>query len=132
MKTIISTKEAPEAIGPYSQAVMVGHQLFISGQIALDPATGKMVNADIASETRQIMKNVAAILKAADMDYSHIVQATVYLQDMNDFADMNATYAECFKNDPPSRATVEVSKLPRNARLEIAFVAIRTEPKQTP
>ncbi len=126
MKKIIKTKEAPEAIGPYSQAVMAGGQLFISGQIALDPVNGKMANTDIATETSQILKNLGAILRAADMDYTNVVQATVYLKDLNNFAAMNAVYSEFFKDDPPSRATVGVSGLPKNARVEMAFIAVRS------
>jgi 2-iminobutanoate/2-iminopropanoate deaminase len=126
MKKIIKTKEAPEAIGPYSQAVMAGGQLFISGQIALDPVTGKMVNTDIATETRQVLKNLGAILRAADMDYTDVVQATVYMRDLNDFAAMNAVYGEFFKDDPPGRATVGVSGLPKDARVEMAFIAVKT------
>ncbi|MDQ7838717.1 MAG: RidA family protein [Thermodesulfobacteriota bacterium] len=125
MKKIITTKAAPEAIGPYSQAVMAGGQLFISGQIALDPVTGEMVNVDIAAETGQILKNLGAILRAAGMGYADVVQATVYLRDLNDFAAMNAVYGEFFKDDPPARATVEVSGLPKDARVEMAFIAVK-------
>ncbi|MDD5153071.1 MAG: RidA family protein [Desulfovibrionales bacterium] len=125
MKKIITTKAAPEAIGPYSQAVMAGGQLFISGQIALDPVTGEMVNVDIAAETGQILKNLGAILRAAGMGYADVVQATVYLRDLNDFAAINAVYGEFFKDDPPARATVEVSGLPKDARVEMAFIAVK-------
>jgi len=125
MKKIITTKEAPEAIGPYSQAVMASGQLFISGQIALDPVTGEMVNVDIAAETRQILKNLGAILRAAGMGYADVVQATVYLRDLDDFAAMNAVYSEFFKDDPPARATVEVSGLPKDARVEMAFISVK-------
>lgn len=126
MKKIIKTKEAPEAIGPYSQAVMAGGQLFISGQIALDPVTGEMVNTDIAAETGQILKNLGAILKAAGMGYADVVQATVYMRDLNDFAAMNAVYGEFFKHDPPARATVGVLGLPKDARVEMAFIAAKS------
>ncbi|MFZ5995404.1 MAG: Rid family detoxifying hydrolase [Thermodesulfobacteriota bacterium] len=125
MKKIITTKEAPEAIGPYSQAVMAGGQLFISGQIALDPVTGEMFNADIAAETGQILQNLGAILRAAGMGYADVAQATVYLRDLNDFAAMNAVYGEFFKDDPPARATVGVLGLPKDARVEIAFIAVK-------
>jgi len=125
MKKIITTKEAPEAIGPYSQAVMAGGQLFISGQIALDPATGEMVKSDIAAETGQILKNLGAILRAAGMGYADVVQATVYLRNLNDFAAMNAVYGESFKDDPPARATVGVLGLPKDARVEMAFIAVK-------
>lgn len=130
MKQIISTREAPQAIGPYSQAVLVGEQLFVSGQIALDPDSGEMVKADMAAETRQILKNLGAILKAAGMDYGHVVQTTVYLKDLEDFGAMNAAYAPFFQIAPPSRATVEVSQLPRGARIEMAFIAVKTGHKQ--
>ena len=126
MKKIITTKEAPEAIGPYSQAVMAGGQLFISGQIAFDPVTGEMVNTDIAAETGQILKNLGAILRAAGMGYADVVQATVYLRDLNDFAAMNTVYGEFFKDDPPARATVGVLGLPKDARVEMAFIAAKS------
>lgn len=129
MKKIVVTKDAPEAIGPYSQAVLVGDQLFISGQIALDPATVEMVRGDIAAETRQILRNLGAILRAAHMNYSHVVQATVYLKNLDDFAAMNASYGEFFEDEPPSRATVEVSGLPREAKVEMAFIAVKTKGK---
>lgn len=125
MKQIISTKEAPEAIGPYSQAVTAGSLLFVSGQIALEPQTGTLKNENIAAETRQVLENLGAILKAAGMDYYDVVQATVYLTSLDDFSEMNSAYAETFKSNPPSRATVEVSRLPKGARVEISFVAAK-------
>lgn len=126
MKRIIRTEDAPAAIGPYSQAVMVGDQLFVSGQIALDPKTAKLLGADAGVETKQILKNLGAILRAAGMDYGDVVQSTVYLTDMEDFPAMNSAYADVFQNNPPSRATVQVAGLPKNARIEMAFIAIKT------
>ena len=124
-KTVIKTSEAPAAIGPYSQAIMVGNALYCSGQIALDPATGKMVTENIQAETRQVLKNLGAVLRAAGMNYSNVVQATVYLADLNDYKTMNEIYAEFFKENPPARAAVQVARLPRDARVEIACIAMK-------
>lgn len=121
----IVTPEAPAAIGPYSQAIMVGNTLYCSGQIALDPATGSLVSENIQAETRQALKNLGAILRAAGMDYSDVVQATVFLFDLNDYKIVNEVYAEFFKEQPPARAAVQVARLPRDARLEIACIAVK-------
>lgn len=124
-KSVIQSPEAPAAIGPYSQAIRVGNTLYCSGQIAIDPATGKMVSENIQTETRQVLKNLGAVLRAAGMDYSDVVQATVYLADMNDYKSMNEVYAEVFKDRPPARAAVQVARLPRDARVEIACIAVK-------
>ena len=124
-KTVIKSPDAPAAIGPYSQAIMVGNTLYCSGQIAIDPATSKMLSESIQTETRQVLKNLGAVLRAAGMDYSNVVQATVYLADMNDYKVMNEIYGEFFKENPPARATVQVGSLPRDARVEIACIAVK-------
>ena len=124
-KNCIRTSLGPAAIGPYSQAVRVGNGIFVSGQIAFDPSTGQLIEAaDIASQTRRVLLNIKGILSAAGASMKHIVRTTVYLKDMNDFAAMNAAYAEFFPVEPPARSTVEVSRLPRDARIEIDCIAV--------
>lgn len=121
----VVTREAPEAIGPYSQAIDCGMLVFVSGQIPLDPSTGLVFGDDTASQTRQVLRNVAAVLDAAGLSPAHVVKATVYLKDLSDFAAMNAVYAEFFGATRPARATVEVSRLPRDVRIEIDVIAAR-------
>lgn len=123
MRQIISTAKAPKAIGPYSQAVRAGGWLFVSGQIPIDPATGQMITGDVKTQTEQVMKNLGAILEAAGLSFTHIVKATVYLKDMEEFAAMNEIYGRFFPSEPPARATVEAARLPRDARVEIDVVA---------
>jgi len=122
-KFVVKTKNAPEAIGPYSQGVMKGKTLYLSGQIAINPETGEMVNSSIEAETAQVMENLKAVLKKADMRFSNVLNVTVYLADLNDYQKFNEVYATYFKSGFPARATVEVSKLPKNARIEIAMIA---------
>jgi 2-iminobutanoate/2-iminopropanoate deaminase len=121
----ITTSEAPEAIGPYSQAVQCGNLVFVSGQIPIDPASGRVVDGDTAAQTRQVMRNILAILDAAGLSFGHVVKTTVYLTDLGDFPAMNAVYAEWMPSPPPARATVEVARLPRDARVEIDVIAVR-------
>ena len=123
MNTAVSTSDAPKAIGPYSQAVRAGQLLFLSGQVALDPATGLLVEGDIRVQTRRVMDNLGAILRAAGLSFADVVKTTVYLTDLNDFAAMNEVYGACFDPPAPARATVQVSRLPRDARVEIDLVA---------
>lgn len=123
-KTIISTPAAPGAIGPYSQAVRCGDLIFTAGQIALDPATGKLVEGNVTVQTRRVLDNVKAILDAAGSGLDRVVKTTVFLKDMGEFAAMNAVYAEFFPADPPARSTVEVARLPRDVRVEIEAVAL--------
>lgn len=123
-KEIVATGNAPAAIGPYSQAVQTGGFLFVSGQIPLDPDSGELVAGSIAEQTRQVMENVKAILAAAGLDMERIVKTTIYLADLDDFATVNAIYGEYFAGDPPARATVQVSRLPRGARVEIEAIAL--------
>lgn len=119
----IDTDQAPAAIGPYSQAVRAGKLLFCSGQIALDPATGQLIEGDIAAQTRRVMQNVTALLEAANLSLEDIVKTTVYLISMDDFAAFNAVYGEYFPGDPPARTTVAVAGLPRGAAVEIEAIA---------
>lgn len=123
MKSIIRTLEAPAPIGPYSQAVKAGNLLFISGQIALDPKSGELIGSDIVSETRQVMKNIGAILKEAGLDFNSIVKSSIFLKDMNDFAKVNEVYGDYFKENPPARETVQVSRLPKDVNVEISIIA---------
>ena len=120
----VETGGAPAAIGPYSQAVRAGQLLFVSGQVPLDPRTGGLVDGRIAEQTHQVMRNLQAILTAAGASLDHVVRTTVYLADLNDFADMNAVYATYFAPPAPARSTVEVARLPKDARIEIDVIAI--------
>ena len=123
MREVISTKDAPQAIGPYSQAVRAGSLLFVSGQVPIDPATGQIVNGDIAAQTHRVFQNIGEILKAGGASFDHVVRTTVFLADMDDFAAMNEAYATYFTTPAPARATVQVSRLPRDARVEIDVIA---------
>ena len=119
----ISSEGAPRAIGPYSQAVRAGSMLFVSGQIPLDPATGLMVDGDIAAQTHRVFANLRAILDAAGASFDHVVRTTVYLADMNDFNAMNEVYGTYFSSPAPARATVQAARLPKDARVEIDVIA---------
>jgi len=123
MKKQVQTDKAPKAIGPYSQAIIAGDFVFCSGQIPIDPATGNIVEGSIEDQTRQVLKNLGAVLEAAGTSYDGVVKTTVFLQDMNDFAKMNAVYAEFFKAPNPARAAVQVARLPRDVKVEIEAVA---------
>ncbi|HJV35122.1 RidA family protein [Geomonas sp.] len=122
-KEIIATEQAPKAIGPYSQGVKAGGFLFLSGAIALDPATGEMVKGGIEAETERVMKNIEALLTAAGVGFTDVVKTVIYLADMGDFATVNGIYGRYFKENPPARVTVEVKGLPRNALVEIEVTA---------
>lgn len=122
-KQIINTVNAPAPIGPYSQSVKTGNLLFVSGQVAIVPATGEMANADIAEETHQVLKNISAILAEAEMDFSNIVKTTIFLSDMALFARVNEIYAGYFEGNFPARETVAVKGLPKNANVEISVIA---------
>ncbi len=120
----IFTPNAPAPIGPYNQAVRSGDFVFCSGQIPLDPASGEIVPGDVSAQTRQVMKNVEAVLGAADATFSNVVKTTIFLIDMNDFAAVNAVYGEYFVDTPPARSTVAVAGLPRGSRVEIEVTAL--------
>ena len=124
MKKIINTSSAPAPIGPYSQAVLAGNTLYVSGQIALDSETGKMLNDSIADEIRQVMKNLAAVLTEAGFSFENIVKTTIYLKNLGDFGVVNEVYGSFFKDNFPARETVEVSKLPKDANVEISVIAV--------
>jgi 2-iminobutanoate/2-iminopropanoate deaminase len=122
-KEIISTAEAPQAIGPYSQAVRVGALVFLSGQIPINPVTGELVLGDAAPQARQVMENLGAVLRAAGSSFGDVVRATIYLTNLEDFAKVNEVYGSYFPAEPPARATVQVAALPRGAAVEIDMVA---------
>lgn len=123
-RVVVATREAPAAIGPYSQAIMIGELVFTAGQIGLDPATGQLVSG-VEQQTRQVMANLAAVLAAADSGMDQVIKTTIFLADMADFATVNAIYGEAFSGAPPARSTVQVAGLPKGARVEIEAVALR-------
>ena len=123
MKTIIATTNAPAAIGPYSQAVSLGNLLFTSGQIPLDPATGQTVAGDVEAQTRQALTNLKEVLEAAGSDLAKVIKTTVFIKDMNDFAQINKVYATFFPADPPARSCVEVARLPKDVLVEVEAIA---------
>ena len=123
MKQAISSSNAPKAIGPYSPAVRAGQLLFVSGQVPLDPATGQMVEGGIAEQTRRVLDNIGALLKAADRSFADVVRTTIFLADMNDFGAVNDIYGQYFSEPYPARATVQVARLPKDARVEIDVIA---------
>ena len=125
MKKVIATKEAPAAIGPYSQAILSNNTLYCSGQIAINPETGTLVIDNITNETTQVMQNIAAVLKAADMDFSNVVKCSIFMKDMNDYAAINEVYAKSFGENPPAREAVQVSVLPKNVNVEISVIAVK-------
>jgi len=125
MKQIINSKNAPAPIGPYSQAVLSSNMLYASGQIAIDPSTGDLVMETLEKETRQVMKNIGAVLTEAGMDFNNILKCSIFLSNMDDFAEINTIYAEFFSENPPARETVEVSCLPKSVNVEISFIACK-------
>ncbi|HIA00825.1 MAG TPA: RidA family protein [Myxococcales bacterium] len=122
---VINTENAPAAIGPYSQATAINGLVFCSGQIAIDPATGRLISGNAATQTQQVMNNLKAVLAAADCSMAAIVKTTIYLRDMNDFGAVNEVYAECLNGHRPARATIEVSRLPKEALVEIDAIAAK-------
>lgn len=120
----IATSEAPHAIGPYSQAVKVGDTIYLSGQIALDPATGNLIEGDFSAQAHRVFDNLRAVLKAAGAEFRHVVRATVYLTDLGNFQTLNSIYAEVFGSHKPARSTVGVAQLPRGAAVEIDLIAV--------
>lgn len=124
-RKVIYTEAAPDPIGPYSQAVFVNGMLFVSGQIALDAFSGALVMDNIEKETKQVMENIQAILREAEMDFSNVVKSSIFLSDMGTFPKVNEVYGKFFTENPPARETVEVVKLPRNVNVEISVIAVR-------
>jgi len=124
MKKIISTQEAPAALGPYSQAVRVGSMIYCAGQIPLDPKSGEIVSGGIEIQTRRVLDNISAVLKAEGLTFDHIVKTTIFLMDLGDFQKMNEIYGSYFKQAPPARSTVQVAGLPRGSLLEIEVIAM--------
>jgi 2-iminobutanoate/2-iminopropanoate deaminase len=129
MREVISTPDAPKAIGPYSQGVRAGGLVFTAGQVAFDPATQQIVDGDISAQTERVMKNLSAILKAAGCDLKDVLRCTVFLKDMNDFAAMNAVYGKYFEAPFPARSTVEVARLPKDVLVEIDIIALAPSDK---
>ncbi|MDB5014823.1 MAG: endoribonuclease [Daejeonella sp.] len=125
MKKVINTSSAPEPIGPYSQAVVAGNMLFVSGQIAIDPKTNELSIGDIETETSQVMQNIKGVLAAAGFEFGHIIKTTIFLLDMKQFAQVNAIYGSYFQSEFPARETVEVSGLPKGVHVEISVVAYK-------
>ncbi len=124
-KSVVYSASAPEPIGPYSQAVQVGNMLFMSGQVAIQKSTGNIITSSIEEETAQVMQNLADVLTAAGMDFSHVVKSTIFLKDMNNFPKMNEIYGKHFPQNPPARETVEVSRLPKDVNVEISCIAVK-------
>jgi 2-iminobutanoate/2-iminopropanoate deaminase len=124
-KEVIYSSAAPEPIGPYSQAIQAGNMLFVSGQVAIDKASGQIITNNIFDETTQVMKNLSEILKSAGMDFSHVVKCTIFLKDMNNFPHVNEVYGKSFPSQPPARETVEVSRLPKDVNVEISCIAVQ-------
>jgi 2-iminobutanoate/2-iminopropanoate deaminase len=125
MKQIINTKNAPSAIGPYSQAVLINGTLYTSGQIGINPKTSQLEIEDLNTETNLVMKNLTAVLKEADMDFNSVIKTTIFLKNMDDFAEVNKIYASYFEKDFPARETVQVAKLPLDVNVEISMIAIK-------
>ena len=125
MKKVISTSQAPTPIGPYSQAIEANGMLFFSGQVAIHPETGQMVQETLEKETHQVMSNIKAVLAEAGLDFSHVVKSSIFLKDLNDFDDVNEIYGSYFTNEYPARETVQVVRLPKDANVEISIIAVR-------
>ena len=124
-KSVVYSEQAPEPIGPYSQAIQCGNLLFVSGQIALARSTGAMITVNIEEETKQVMANLQSVLAAAGLDFSHVVKTSIFLKDINNFPVVNQIYGTFFKDSPPARETVEVSRLPKDANVEISCIAAK-------
>jgi 2-iminobutanoate/2-iminopropanoate deaminase len=124
MREVVATKDAPQAIGPYSQAIKAGGFVFLSGQIAIDPGTSTVVHGDVAAQTERVMENLAAVLRAAGSGLERVVKTTVYLKSLSEFAAMNEVYGRYWKSAPPARATVEVARLPKDVLVEIDVIAL--------
>lgn len=128
-KKIVYTEKAPKPVGPYSQAVIAGDFIFTAGQIPIDPKTNQVVQGDIKEQTKQVLENLKAVLEASGATFDDVVKVTVYMRDLSEFSAMNEIYSEYFKNSPPARTTVEVSRLPRDVKIEIDLIAVRRQSK---
>lgn len=128
-KKIVYTEKAPKPVGPYSQAVIAGDFIFTAGQIPIDPKTNQVVQGDIKEQTKQVLENLKAVLEASGATFDDVVKVTVYMRDLSEFSAMNEIYSEYFKNSPPARTTVEVSRLPRDVKIEIDLIAVRRRSK---
>lgn len=124
-KSVIKTSNAPSPIGPYSQAVMVGNTLYCSGQIAIDPKTGQIIQNNIKEETKMVLENIRALLNEAGMDFSNVVKSSIFISDMNQFSEINEVYGSYFQEPYPARETVQVSRLPKDANVEISVIAVK-------
>lgn len=124
-KEVVYSANAPEPIGPYSQAIKAGNMLFVSGQVAIQKPSGNLITSNIMDESHQVMKNLSEILKAGGMDFSNVVKSTIFLKDMNNFPKVNEVYGSYFKEQPPARETVEVSRLPKDVNVEISCIAVK-------
>lgn len=124
MKKVITTKTAPEAIGPYSQAILSNNTLYCSGQIAIVPETGDLIVDNITNETKQVMKNIASVLKASNMNFSNVVKCSIFMKSMKDYIEINKIYAKYFDENPPAREAIQVSFLPKNVNVEISVIAV--------
>lgn len=131
MKKVIATSSAPAAVGPYSQAVRMGNLVFCSGQIPLDPATQQMVSGDITAQTRRVMENITAVLRAEGLSFDNIVKTTIFLTNLGDFQTVNEIYGSYFNSDPPARSTVQVAGLPKGAAVEIEVIAVANHSGKT-
>ncbi len=127
MKKIVSTKDAPAAVGPYSQAIRAGSFLFCAGQIPLDPQSGQIVSDDVSAQTKRVLENISAVLRAENLNFGHVVKTTIFLTDMGDFQTVNEIYGGYFKENPPARSTVQVSALPKGAKVEIEVIAMGSD-----
>ena len=125
MKKVISTQNAPKAIGPYSQAILSGNTLYCSGQISINPKTGELVSSSISEETHQVMRNILEVLKASGMDFSNVVKCSIFMKNMGQYSEINDVYASYFSENPPAREAVEVSVLPKNVNVEISVIAVK-------
>jgi 2-iminobutanoate/2-iminopropanoate deaminase len=125
MKTIIKTADAPNPVGPYNQAILAGDTLYISGQIAIDPAIGKLISGDAREQTMQVMKNLGAILTAAGMNFSNVVKSGIMVTNLDHFAQVNEAYGSFFTSDPPARETLQAGRLPLNSDVEISMIAVK-------
>ena len=125
MKKVITTHDAPKAIGPYSQAILSGDTLYCSGQIATNPVTGNLVIENITDETNQVMKNILAVLKEADMNFKNVVKCSIFMKDINDYSVINKVYTKFFSANPPAREAVQVAALPKNVNVEISVIAVK-------